>query len=179
MLRQARPDIARRYYKGILWSPSYFAASTGGATLETIKRYVEAQRSAPPPRPKGRGFRRGNYDELSQPGQEECRFNPHRLSPISEMANGNRNGPKARAPHMHSRRETPATSLACCGSRSRPFEKPTGGRKRRTSRITNASTACPFWKRSAAGPGKRNARVSEPALRYSGKNVARGGGGEK
>ncbi len=59
MLRQARPDIARRSYKGILWSPSYFAASTGGATLETIKRYVEAQRSAPPPRPKGRGFRRG------------------------------------------------------------------------------------------------------------------------
>jgi putative transposase len=47
MLRQARPDIARRYYKGTLWSHSYFAASTGGATLETIKRYVEAQRSAP------------------------------------------------------------------------------------------------------------------------------------
>jgi len=47
MLRQARPDIARRYYRGTLWSPSYFAASTGGATLETIKRYVEAQRSAP------------------------------------------------------------------------------------------------------------------------------------
>jgi putative transposase len=47
MLRQARPDIARRYYKGTLWSPSYFAASTGGATLETIKRYVEAQSSAP------------------------------------------------------------------------------------------------------------------------------------
>ncbi len=59
MLRRARPDIARRYYKGILWSSSYFAASTGGATLETIKRYVEAQKSAPPPRPKGRGFRRG------------------------------------------------------------------------------------------------------------------------
>jgi len=67
MLRQARPDIARRYYKGILWSPSYFAASTGGATLETIKRYVEAQRSAPPPRPKGRGFRRGNLDDLRTP----------------------------------------------------------------------------------------------------------------
>ena len=47
MLRQARPDIARRYYRGTLWSPSYFAASTGGAILETIKRYVEAQRSAP------------------------------------------------------------------------------------------------------------------------------------
>ena len=55
MPRQARPDIARRYYKGILWSSSYFAASMGGATLETIKRYVEAQRSAPPPALKG-GF---------------------------------------------------------------------------------------------------------------------------
>ena len=44
-LRQARPDIARRYWKGVLWSPSYFAASTGGATPETVRKYVENQRS--------------------------------------------------------------------------------------------------------------------------------------
>ncbi len=43
-LRQMRPDIARRYYKGVLWSPSYFAASCGGAPLEVIRRYVETQR---------------------------------------------------------------------------------------------------------------------------------------
>ena len=43
-LRQARPDIARRYWKGVLWSPSYFAASCGGASLEVIRRYVERQR---------------------------------------------------------------------------------------------------------------------------------------
>ena len=44
-LRQARPDIAAKYWRGVLWSRSYFAASTGGATLETVKRYVEQQRS--------------------------------------------------------------------------------------------------------------------------------------
>lgn len=45
LLRQERPSIAARYRKGTLWSPSYFAASTGGATLETVKKYVEQQRT--------------------------------------------------------------------------------------------------------------------------------------
>ena len=31
MLRWERPDLVRRYWKGALWSPSYFAASCGGA----------------------------------------------------------------------------------------------------------------------------------------------------
>jgi len=44
-LRQIRPDLARRYWKGALWSPSYFAASCGGAPLDVIKRYVEQQRA--------------------------------------------------------------------------------------------------------------------------------------
>jgi putative transposase len=43
-LRQQRPDIARRYWNGVLWSPSYFAASCGGAPLDIIRRYVEQQR---------------------------------------------------------------------------------------------------------------------------------------
>jgi putative transposase len=43
MLRQERPDIAVHYYKDVLWSPSYFAASCGGAPLEIIKKYVEQQ----------------------------------------------------------------------------------------------------------------------------------------
>ena len=43
MLRQERPDIADKYYKDTLWSPSYFAASCGGAPLEIIKQYVEQQ----------------------------------------------------------------------------------------------------------------------------------------
>lgn len=50
MLRVERPDIAQRYWrKGVLWSPSYFAASTGGATLEMVKRYVESQRASSSP----------------------------------------------------------------------------------------------------------------------------------
>jgi putative transposase len=44
LLRQRRPDIARRYWKGVLWSPSYFAASCGGAPLSIIRKYVEEQR---------------------------------------------------------------------------------------------------------------------------------------
>lgn len=43
-LRLARPDIARRYYEEVLWTPSYFAVSAGGAPLSTIKKYVEEQR---------------------------------------------------------------------------------------------------------------------------------------
>jgi putative transposase len=45
LLRQRRPDIARRYWKGVLWSPSYFAASCGGAPLSIIRQYVEQQRT--------------------------------------------------------------------------------------------------------------------------------------
>ena len=47
MLRQERPDIADHYYKDVLWSPSYFAASCGGAPLEIIKQYVEQQNRPP------------------------------------------------------------------------------------------------------------------------------------
>jgi len=43
MLRQRMPLIANRYYKDVLWSPSYFAASCGGAPLSVIKQYVEQQ----------------------------------------------------------------------------------------------------------------------------------------
>lgn len=43
MLRKQIPSIANRYYKDVLWSPSYFAASCGGAPLSVIKQYVEQQ----------------------------------------------------------------------------------------------------------------------------------------
>jgi len=42
-LRQRFPEISKDYYKGVLWSPSYFAGSCGGATLEVIKQYIEQQ----------------------------------------------------------------------------------------------------------------------------------------
>ena len=49
LLRKERPDIARRYSDGVLWSPSYFAASTGGAPLDVVRQYVEQQRASASP----------------------------------------------------------------------------------------------------------------------------------
>ena len=33
------------YYKGVLWSPSYFASSCGGAPIDVIRRYIEQQQT--------------------------------------------------------------------------------------------------------------------------------------
>ena len=44
LLRQMRPSIRRRYWRGVLWTPSYFAATAGGAPLTVLKQYVEQQR---------------------------------------------------------------------------------------------------------------------------------------
>lgn len=43
MLKKTRPDIAKRYWKGALWSPSYFAGSCGGAPIDMIRQYIENQ----------------------------------------------------------------------------------------------------------------------------------------
>jgi putative transposase len=43
LLRKERPDIQRRYWKGALWSPSYFASSCGGAPISIIRQYIEQQ----------------------------------------------------------------------------------------------------------------------------------------
>lgn len=58
-LRKDRPEISGCYSNRVLWSPSYFAGSCGGAPLSVIAEYVKQQRKeAPlPPRPKGRGIR--------------------------------------------------------------------------------------------------------------------------
>jgi putative transposase len=45
LLRKALPEIASKYWKGILWSPSYFAASCGGAPISIIKQYIENQKT--------------------------------------------------------------------------------------------------------------------------------------
>ena len=45
LLRRERPDIEKRYWKSVLWSPSYFAASCGGAPLNVLKQYVEQQKT--------------------------------------------------------------------------------------------------------------------------------------
>src|SRR5260370_32187127 len=43
VLRRQWPRTAKCYWKNVLWSPSYFAASCGGAPLDVIKRYIEQQ----------------------------------------------------------------------------------------------------------------------------------------
>jgi len=45
LLRQQRPDIRKRYRKGMLWSPSYFASSCGGAPISIVRQYIERQRT--------------------------------------------------------------------------------------------------------------------------------------
>ena len=45
MLRSQRPDLRKRYWKGILWSPSYFAASCGGAPIDILKAFLEQQKT--------------------------------------------------------------------------------------------------------------------------------------
>jgi putative transposase len=44
LLRQEFPHLKSRM--PTLWTNSYFVATTGGATLEIVKRYVENQRNA-------------------------------------------------------------------------------------------------------------------------------------
>ena len=43
---QERPDLAPRYWKGVLWSPSYFAASCGDAPLNMLKSYIRQQNTS-------------------------------------------------------------------------------------------------------------------------------------
>lgn len=43
LLRKHLPLIKQYYWKGVLWSPSYFAASCGGAPINIIKQYIQQQ----------------------------------------------------------------------------------------------------------------------------------------
>ena len=45
LLRKQFPPLVKRYWKEVLWSPSYFAASCGGAPLSLIRQYIENQRT--------------------------------------------------------------------------------------------------------------------------------------
>jgi putative transposase len=37
------PEIRKKLWGNALWSPSYFAGSCGGATLDVVKEYIEQQ----------------------------------------------------------------------------------------------------------------------------------------
>ena len=43
-LRQRIVDIEKHYYKGVFWSPSYFASSCGGAPISIVRQYIENQK---------------------------------------------------------------------------------------------------------------------------------------
>ena len=43
LMRKHHEDIIPYYYKGVLWSPSYFAGSCGGASISVLRRYIEKQ----------------------------------------------------------------------------------------------------------------------------------------
>jgi len=45
LLRKERPDIEKRYWKGVLWSPSSFASSCGGAPISIVRQYIEQQQT--------------------------------------------------------------------------------------------------------------------------------------
>ena len=42
-LRIQCPEINKFYWKGVLWSPSYFAGSCGGAPISVLKQYIQNQ----------------------------------------------------------------------------------------------------------------------------------------
>ena len=43
MIRKNHPDILQGGRTGLFWSRAYFAATTGGVTIDILKRYVESQ----------------------------------------------------------------------------------------------------------------------------------------
>ena len=46
MIRQKKyPSITRKLWGGALWSPSYFAGSCGGGSIDVVRQYIEQQRT--------------------------------------------------------------------------------------------------------------------------------------
>ena len=45
LLKKEHPELLKRYWKGTLWTPSYFAASCGGTSIGIIRQYIEQQRT--------------------------------------------------------------------------------------------------------------------------------------
>jgi putative transposase len=45
LLRKQFPDLEEKYWKEVLWSRSYFAASVGGAPIAILRQYIEQQKT--------------------------------------------------------------------------------------------------------------------------------------
>ena len=43
--REFSSRIEKFYWKGVLWSPSYFASSCGGAPIQVVKQYIQTQKT--------------------------------------------------------------------------------------------------------------------------------------
>ena len=44
MIRKKQyPSVSQKLWGGALWSPSYFASSCGGTSIEVIRKYIEQQ----------------------------------------------------------------------------------------------------------------------------------------
>ena len=43
--KKNHPSIKKKLWGGALWSPSYFAASCGGAPIAVVRQYIEQQRT--------------------------------------------------------------------------------------------------------------------------------------
>jgi len=39
------PEVRRKMWGAHLWTPSYFASTTGGASIDAVRKYIEQQRS--------------------------------------------------------------------------------------------------------------------------------------
>ena len=55
LLRKEFPELKNELWGSSFWSPSYFLASTGQVSLETLKRYVEEQGHEKPSKVKKQG----------------------------------------------------------------------------------------------------------------------------
>jgi putative transposase len=45
LMKKQHPELLKAYWKGVLWTPSYFAASCGGAPISIIRQYIEQQKT--------------------------------------------------------------------------------------------------------------------------------------
>ena len=45
LLRKKFIELEKQYWNGVLWSPSYFAASCGGAPMSIIAQFIEKQKT--------------------------------------------------------------------------------------------------------------------------------------
>ena len=45
LLKKQHPDLHKYYWKGVLWSPSYFAGSCGDAPVSILRQYIKQQQT--------------------------------------------------------------------------------------------------------------------------------------